>query len=93
MRSIVARLLVVMTIASIILQAVPRPGLAAEAEPSARSGSGRRYWLQQAERDRERDRARERQIEQYRREDLERERRALEWWRKEPTEAPKPEEN
>jgi len=49
-----------------------------QAQPGVRSG--RRYWLEQAERDRDRERQRREDDEQYRRQNDERQRRWADWW-------------
>lgn len=67
---------------------VPVPAAEEPSSPSSRSS--RRYWLEQADRNRDRERQRAQETEDYRRQSEERQRRWDEWWRdrQQPTRTP-----
>jgi hypothetical protein len=76
------RRLLLVAVSAVVMTSIPVSTLAADdqAGPNTNSRSGRRYWLEQAERDRERERQRRQQTEEYRRQNDDRQRRWNEWW-------------
>lgn len=83
--------LLLVAVSAVAMTSIPGSTLAADDQtgPNPNSRSGRRYWLEQAERDRERERQRRQETEQYRRQNDERQRRWNDWWsERQPPRAP-----
>ena len=89
-----AQRLLVVAVWALAMTSIPVPTLAADEQGAPSARSGRRYWVEQAERDRERERQRRQETEDYRRQNDERQRRWSDWWsqhQQPPPAAPEPE--
>ena len=76
----VVRGLLLAAVWAVVMTCTSLPTQAADEQSASGVRSGRRYWIEQAERDRDRERQRRQEDDQYRRENDERQRRWTDWW-------------